>query len=78
MKKYSIIGGQYYYTVYGSSDTLHGAKCIAARHPEYWDNFQGWHVPAVYLSDDLDKNGYPVYGAQPVAFRNGKKWETVV
>lgn len=75
MKRFVIIGGQYQTKVYGYSDTLHGAKCIAARHPEYWDNWAGWHIPAIYASSDLD-NGYPVPGAQPVAFHTGKRWET--
>ena len=75
MRKYMIIGGQYFYTVYGFSDTLHGAKCIAARHAEYWDNWAGWHIPSIYASSDLNESGYPVFGAQPVAFHNGKKWE---
>jgi len=74
MKKFVVVGGQYYSHIYGSSSTLHGAKCIATRHAELWDNWQGWHVPSVYASSDLD-NGCPAYGVQPVAFHNGKKWE---
>ena len=53
MKKYQVIGGQYESKWYGESDTLRGAKCIATRHEEYWDNWQGWHKPAIYASVDV-------------------------
>lgn len=53
MKKYQIIGGQYEYKWYGESDSIRGAKCIATRHVEYWDNWQGWHKPLIYKSDDI-------------------------
>lgn len=53
MKKYQVIGGQYESKWYGESDTLRGAKCIATRNQEYWDNWQGWHKPAIYASDDV-------------------------
>lgn len=53
MKKYQVIGGQYESHWYGESDTLRGAKCIATRNEEYWDNWQGWHKPAIYAADDV-------------------------
>ena len=53
MKKYQVIGGQYESYWYGESDSLHGARCIAARHEEYWDNWQGWHKPAIYAAEDV-------------------------
>ena len=53
MKDYQIIGGQYESYWYGESDSLHGAKCIASRHEEYWDNWQGWHKPAIYAAEDV-------------------------
>lgn len=53
MKKYQVIGGQYEYKWYGESDTLRGAKCIATRNKEYWDNWQGWHKPAIYVCEDV-------------------------
>ena len=53
MKKYQIIGGQYESHWYGESDSLRGAKIIAKKHEEYWDNWQGWHTPAIYESKDV-------------------------
>lgn len=53
MKKYQVVGGQYESKWYGESDSLRGAKCIATRHQEYWDNWQGWHKPAIYLASDV-------------------------
>ena len=53
MKKYQVIGGQYEYCWYGESDTLRGAKIIATKNMEYWDNWQGWHKPSIYLSEDV-------------------------
>lgn len=53
MKKYQVIGGQYYHHWYGESDSLHGAKVIAGRNKEYWDNWQGWHTPVVYAAEDV-------------------------
>ena len=52
MKKYYVIGGQYEQICYGGSDTLRGAKIIATRNKEYWDNWQGWHTPAIYAAED--------------------------
>lgn len=53
MKAYQVIGGQYEQYWYGESDTLRGAKIIATRHEEYWDNWQGWHTPRIYAADDV-------------------------
>lgn len=53
MKKYQVIGGQYESHWYGESDTLRGAKCIATRNEEYWDNWQGWHKPRIYEAKDV-------------------------
>ena len=53
MKKYQVIGGQYESCWYGESDSLHGAKCIAARHRKYWDNWQGWRTPGIYAAEDV-------------------------
>lgn len=70
MKKYQIIGGQYSYIFYGESDSLHGAKCIAARNKEFWGNYQGWHKPLIFNSADcFFYNGKPIprENAEPVA-----------
>lgn len=53
MKKYQVIGGQYELYWHGESDTLRGARCIATRHQEYWDNWQGWHKPSIYRAEDV-------------------------
>ena len=54
MKKYQVIGGQYESCWIGESDSLHGAKIIATRNMEYWDNWQGWHKPCIYRAEDVD------------------------
>ena len=53
-RNYYIIGGQYETCCYGASDTLRGAKCIATRNREYWDNWQGWHKPRIYRAEDTE------------------------
>lgn len=53
MKKYQVIGGQYESKWYGESDSLHGAKIIAGKNKEYWDNWQGWHTPNIYRAEDV-------------------------
>lgn len=53
MKKYQVIGGQYESCWHGESDSLHGAKVIAGKNKEYWDNWQGWHVPNIYRAEDV-------------------------
>lgn len=53
MKKYQVIGGQYESHWYGESDSLRGARCIATRNKEYWDNWQGWHKPEIYAAEDV-------------------------
>lgn len=53
--KYYVIGGQYESHCYGSSATLRGAKAMASRNKEYWDNFQGWHTPRIYAEEAVRK-----------------------
>jgi hypothetical protein len=54
MKKYNyyVIGGQYESCCYGGAHTLTGAKRLANRNCEYWDNWQGWHTPRIYRAED--------------------------
>lgn len=54
---YYVIGGQYYYHCYGGTPTLLGAKRLANKKQEYWDNWQGWHTPAIYRAEDTIVNG---------------------
>jgi hypothetical protein len=57
MKKnnYYIIGGQYYFYCYGGCPTLLGAKRLARKNEEYWDNWQGWHTPAIFKAEDCEE-----------------------
>lgn len=50
--KYYVIGGQYCYKCYGGASTLAAAKRLANANQEYWDNWQGWHTPAIYRAED--------------------------
>ncbi len=54
MKKinYYVIGGQYETCCYGGTPTLIGAKRMATKCMEYWDNWQGWHKPNIYKAED--------------------------
>lgn len=49
---YFVIGGQYASFCYGGAATLLGAKRLAGKNVEYWDNWQGWHVPSIYRAED--------------------------
>ena len=88
MKKYQVIGGQYEKYRYGESDTLKGAKVMASRNKEYWDNWQGWHTPAIYRAEDcreVEAKGMitfadgmsliiPAEGAEPCSVNINGKW----
>ena len=76
MKKlnYYVIGGQYASCCYGGAPTLLGAKRLTGKCKEYWDNWQGFHVPSIYKAEDVEDvtNFYgetkaPRPGARPVA-----------
>lgn len=80
---YYVIGGQYARYNYGLKATLRDAKILATKKEEYWDNWQGWHRPQIYLAADceLRENFYgeqmlPAELAQPVAVwsYDEKKW----
>ena len=81
MGKFCVIGGQYCMINYGEADTLLGAKRLASKHEEYWDNWQGWHKPSVYRIEDCHY-AKTFYGYQlipndvvcPVCVWNGKRW----
>lgn len=87
MKKinYYVIGGQYEGYNYGGAKTLLGAKRLAGRSKEYWDNWQGWHTPAIYAAEDCEESTtlygrrmmLPMVNAQPVAVYNedAGRWE---
>lgn len=49
---YVVRGGQYESYLVGYAATLQGAKRLASRNCEYWDNWQGWHYPCVYEVKD--------------------------
>lgn len=74
--KFAVIGGQYQSCFYGFADSLHAAKILASKCAEYWDNWQGWHIPAIYAAEDVKPvenfygSGYaPRFGAVPVAVK---------
>lgn len=61
---YYVIGGQYEYFCYGGAPTLIGAKRIANKNCEYWDNWQGFHTPKIYAAADTEEivtNGSLIY-----------------
>lgn len=92
MKKFQVIGGQYESCWYGESDTVHGAKIIAAKHREHWDNHQGWHNPVIYRAEDVMEieskgrittpDGWTIRVHKPYAIpyltwnRYTRRWET--
>ena len=51
--KYYVIGGQYQSFCHGTAETIEEAKKLAEESMEYWDNWQGWHVPSIYKEDDV-------------------------
>jgi hypothetical protein len=51
---YYVIGGQYEQYCYGGTPTLIGAKRLANKNKEYWDNWQGWHTPQIYKAEDTE------------------------
>lgn len=52
---YYVIGGQYECYCYGGTPTLIGAKRLANKNREYWDNWQGWHTPKIYKAEDTEE-----------------------
>ena len=70
-KKYVVIGGQYKAVIYGYSDNLKGAKIIATKNKEYWDNWQGWRTPEIYEVKNCEVNEVPVATYNS----NKKRWE---
>lgn len=86
MKKYQVIGG-YRATWYGESESLTGAKIIASRDAEYWDNYIGWVKPHIYLASDCVEGDPTEFnysgihlaeGAKPVTVYIDGKWRDVI
>lgn len=91
MKKinYYVIGGQYESLCYGGAPSLMGAKRLANKNSEYWDNWQGWHTPMIYKAEDTrivksvgritTRDGIeirvPKDGASPVDWETGEPSE---
>ena len=79
--KYYVIGGQYQAYCYGSRETIHGAKLLASKNDEHWDNWGGWHRPKIYSGEDCvlaDTQFYgeqviPAEGARPVTVYDMQK-----
>lgn len=62
-----------------------GAKMIASKNEELWDNWEGWHKPKVFLAEDCEEAyGYrdgkivrvPKPEARPVFFFDNGRWQT--
>ena len=80
---YYVIGGQYAYKCYGGTPTLLGAKRLARKCTELWDNHKGYHVPSIYAAEDT-KEADTFYGrfqrvpaddyAVPVAVYFKNRW----
>lgn len=80
-KGYCILGGQYVWRYYGWKPSLLAAKREASKHEEYWDNWQGWHTPAIYREEDTviingDVMPNPNRNVYPVAKKVNGKWVT--
>lgn len=60
--KYYVIGGQYQWYCYGGSNTLHGAKCLASKNVELWDNWQGLRTPKIFRVQDTEVITGEFYG----------------
>lgn len=82
--KYYVIGGQYADFNHGGAYTLEGAKRLATKYKEHWDNFYGWHKPRIFKANDCEigtnffgENYYPKANAVPEASWNPytRKWE---
>lgn len=65
-----VIGGQYQPTCYGGAPTLIGARRLANKHWQYWDNWQGWHRPKIFRAEDtfidVDGDRCPHIWAEPL------------
>ena len=81
--KFYVIGGQHVAFNYGGAYTLEGAKRLASKHEEYWDNWQGWHKPKIFKAEDCTlrenfhgEDYYPEPYAYPVASWDSRagKW----
>ena len=80
---YYVIGGQYEGYNHGWARTLLGAKRLARKSQEYWDNWQGWHTPDIYAAEDCEprttfyghEDILPAVDARPVAIYRDGQWE---
>lgn len=61
-----VIGGQYAQCCYGGAETLTVAKRLAAKHDEYWDNWQGWNRPSIYAATDCHMADTQFFGNQMI------------
>lgn len=76
--KYAVIGGQYTSICYGCTPTLLGAKRLATKNMEYWDNWQGWHTPKIYDIEDtevIDGERFVKDGVSSFYIKIEGKWE---
>ena len=50
--RFCVIGGQHEYVCYGGAPTYTGAKRMAAKNTERWDNRRGICRPAIHKAED--------------------------
>ena len=71
-QNYAVIGGQYQSYCFGCTPTLLGAKRLARKNIELWDNWQGWHAPAIYRFTETElKEGDPEWKRHPKVWGHG-------
>lgn len=85
-KNYYVIGGQYLYLCHGTASTLIGAKRLATKCVEYWENCQSFRYPKIYEAKDIQEitsfdnecsTYVPKENAEPIATREwGDRWVT--
>lgn len=76
--QFVVIGGQYGSYDYGTTTTLLAAKRLATANEEYWDNWQGVHVPEIYKIEDtkvvVSKGRLTSYDGQEIRIPVGKPY----
>lgn len=78
-----VLGGQYASYCHGWCRTILGAKRLARKSQEYWDNWAGWHTPSIFAAADCEvretfhgEDVVPNHECRgPVAWYKNGKWE---
>lgn len=76
---YAVIGGQYQAFCYGTVGTLREAIALAEQSAEYWDNWQGWHVPSIYNTEDcIETTNFYGETLRPADDEQGRRKEPIL